>query len=68
MANVKVEVLNAVVGNAIKGQVIEVSEAEARHLVNLGYVKEVEEAKKEAPKKAPARKVAPKKTEEKEDK
>lgn len=63
MANVKVEVLNAVVGNAIKGQVIEVSEAEARHLVNLGYVKEVEEAKKEAPKKSPARKTAPKKDE-----
>ena len=62
MANVKVEVLNAVVGNAIKGQVIEVSEVEARHLVNLGYVKEVEEAKKEAPKK-PARKTAPKKDE-----
>lgn len=60
MAKVKVEVLDAIVNGHSKGSKIEVEEKDAKHLVSIGYVKEVEQPKK-APAKAKAKEKEPEK-------
>ena len=49
MANVKIEILDAVVDGNGKGAVIEVEAKSAQYLANIGYVRIVDE-KKETPK------------------
>lgn len=56
MAKVKIEVLNAVIDGHRTGEQLEVSEADARKLVAIGYAKEVVEAKAEPKPKAKAKK------------
>ena len=49
MANVKVEVLDAVVNGKVKGEQLSVSEKAAEKLEKNGYVKVLEEAKDDSP-------------------
>lgn len=51
MAKVKIEVLDAVIDGNRKGEQLEVSEKSAKHLIAIGYAKEVTEVKIEEPKK-----------------
>ena len=43
MAKTRVEVLNAVVGGAKRGEQIEIDSRSANHLASIGYVKVIEE-------------------------
>jgi hypothetical protein len=47
MANVKVEVLDAIVDGQGKGAVIDVEAKTAKHLASIGYVRVIEEKKAE---------------------
>ena len=54
MAKVKIEVLNAVIDGHTKGEQLDVDTKSAKHLIAIGYAKEVEE--KPAPKKPAVKK------------
>jgi hypothetical protein len=54
MANVKVEVLDAIVDGQGKGAVIDVEAKTAKHLASIGYVRVVEEKKAEKSEDKPA--------------
>lgn len=44
MAKVKIEVLGAVIDGKHRGEQLEVEEKSAKHLINIGYAKEVKPA------------------------
>ncbi|MEC0370042.1 hypothetical protein [Paenibacillus chibensis] len=55
MANVKIEVLDAVVDGQGKGAVLDVEAKTAQHLANIGYVRILDEVKSEEPDEKPAK-------------
>lgn len=56
MAKVKIEVLNAVIDGKCKGEQLEVEEKSAKHLIEIGYAKEIKEVKPAVKQKSVAKK------------
>lgn len=53
MAKVKVEVLDAIVGNKKKGEQLELEQSQAEYLQRIGYVKVLDEPKRAEEKSQP---------------